>query len=252
MKKNIVIFHKHLTKYYATMKIKVLKMFFYLCAFLSVYLYTYLCICHLSVYLSSYLGAWVLRPFSQVRLCVTQWTVACQAPLSMGFSRQGYWSGLPCPPPGDLSNPGIKPTFLSSPALTGVFFTTSAAWEALDYTYGSGQSTLFLFLGKAWRWNRKRRSAAWRLPGLTFSETSLQDDHSLWLLLASMKTFFGLWSLAPESFGSALDHSVGRRVTSCLDSSNSPENIWPLMLLSRNTGRRRERERKRGGMCIEK
>ena len=38
-----------------------------------------------------------------------QWTVACQAPLSMGFPRQEYWSGLPFPPPGDLPNPGIKP-----------------------------------------------------------------------------------------------------------------------------------------------
>ena len=46
------------------------------------------------------------------KLCptlVTPWTVACQAPLSMRFSRQEYWNGLPCPPPGDLPNPGIKP-----------------------------------------------------------------------------------------------------------------------------------------------
>jgi len=43
---------------------------------------------------------------------VTPRTVDCQAPLSMGFSRQEYWSGLPCPPPEDLPNPGIKPTFL--------------------------------------------------------------------------------------------------------------------------------------------
>ena len=42
----------------------------------------------------------------------TPWTVACQAPLSMEFSRQEYWSGLPCPPPGDLPNPGIEPTSL--------------------------------------------------------------------------------------------------------------------------------------------
>ena len=41
--------------------------------------------------------------------CVTPWTVARQAPLSMGFSRQEYWSGLPCPSPGDLPNPGIQP-----------------------------------------------------------------------------------------------------------------------------------------------
>ena len=50
--------------------------------------------------------------------------------LSMGFSRQESWSGLPCPPPGDLPHPGIEPTSLSSPALAGGFFTTSATWEA--------------------------------------------------------------------------------------------------------------------------
>ena len=60
----------------------------------------------------------------------TLWTVACQAPLSMGFSRQEYWSRLPCPPPGDLPDPGIEPMSLMSPALAGGFFTTSATWEA--------------------------------------------------------------------------------------------------------------------------
>ena len=50
---------------------------------------------------------------------VTPWTVACQAPLSIGFSWQEYWSGLPFPPPGDLPDPGIK---LRSPALAGRFF----------------------------------------------------------------------------------------------------------------------------------
>ena len=52
--------------------------------------------------------------FSRVRRFVTPWTVAHQAPLSMGFSRQEYWSGLPCPPPGDLPEPGI--TFLPKPS----------------------------------------------------------------------------------------------------------------------------------------
>ena len=47
----------------------------------------------------------------------------------MGFSRQEYWGGLPCPPPGDLPDPGIKPESLMSPALAGGFFTTSATWE---------------------------------------------------------------------------------------------------------------------------
>ena len=68
--------------------------------------------------------------FSHVQHFVTPWTGACQAPLSMGFSRQEYWSGLPCPPPGDLPNPGIEPPSLKSPALAGRFFTTSATWEA--------------------------------------------------------------------------------------------------------------------------
>ena len=52
-----------------------------------------------------------------VRLFATLWTVARQAPLFMGFSRQEYWSGLPCPPPGHLPNPGIKPVSPASPAL---------------------------------------------------------------------------------------------------------------------------------------
>ena len=52
------------------------------------------------------------------------WTGARQAPLSMGFSRQKYWSGLPFPPPGDLPDPGIEPVSLMSPALGGGFFAT--------------------------------------------------------------------------------------------------------------------------------
>ena len=54
---------------------------------------------------------------SCVQLFATLWTAACQTPLSMGFSRQEYWSGLPCRPPGNLPNPGIKPVSLISPAL---------------------------------------------------------------------------------------------------------------------------------------
>ena len=52
-----------------------------------------------------------------------------QSPLSMGFSRQEYWRGLPCPSPGDLSDPGIEPMSLTSPALVDGFFTTSTTWE---------------------------------------------------------------------------------------------------------------------------
>ena len=68
---------------------------------------------------------------SCVRFFVTPWTVAHQAPLSMGFSRQDYWSGLPFPSPGDLPSPGVKPISLVSPALEGGFFTTGGTWEVL-------------------------------------------------------------------------------------------------------------------------
>ena len=72
-----------------------------------------------------------LNCFSCVQLFVTLWIVA-KAPLSMRFSRQEYWSGLPCPPPGDLPDPGIEPSSLKFLALAGGFFTTSATWEAQD------------------------------------------------------------------------------------------------------------------------
>ena len=72
----------------------------------------------------------MLSRFSCVRLFVTLWTIARQAPLSTGVSKQQYWSGLPRPPPGNLPDPGIEPESLTSPALAGGFFTTSAPWEA--------------------------------------------------------------------------------------------------------------------------
>ena len=76
----------------------------------------------------------VLSHFSLVRLFVTPWTVAYQAPLSMGFSRQEYWRGLPCPPPGHLPNPGIELASLRSSALAGRSFTAHATWE-VQYMY---------------------------------------------------------------------------------------------------------------------
>ena len=66
--------------------------------------------------------------FSRVWLFAAPWTVASQAPLSMGFLKQEYWSGLPCLPPGDIPNPGIKPW---SPALQEDFFTT---WATKEYS----------------------------------------------------------------------------------------------------------------------
>ena len=64
---------------------------------------------------------WCTQSFSHALFSVTPWTVARQAPLSMGFSRREHWSGLPFPSPGDLPSPMIKPM---SPAVAGRFFTT--------------------------------------------------------------------------------------------------------------------------------
>ena len=77
----------------------------------------------------------VLSRFSPVRLFVTPWIATHQPSLSMGILMQEYWSGLPCPPPGDLPNPGIEPESLMSPALAGRFFTTSATWKAPLITF---------------------------------------------------------------------------------------------------------------------
>ena len=84
---------------------------------------------------------WVLGHFSHVRLFanIVWWTIACQAPLSMGLPRQEYWSGLPFPSPGDLPHPGIEPTSLMSPTLVDGLFTTSATREAHH---------------KDWRWTK--------------------------------------------------------------------------------------------------
>ena len=67
---------------------------------------------------------------SRVQVFATPWTVACQAPLSMKFSRQDCWSGLPFPSSGDLPNPGIEPPSLVSPTLAGRFFTSRVTREA--------------------------------------------------------------------------------------------------------------------------
>ena len=81
-------------------------------------------------YIKAFVRACVLSLFSCVRLFETPWTVAHQASLSMGFPRQEYLRGLPCPPPRDLPNPEIESESLMFPALAGEFFITSATWEA--------------------------------------------------------------------------------------------------------------------------
>ena len=76
-----------------------------------------------------------VHSLSHVPLFATSQTVAHQAPLSMGFSRQDYWSGVPFPTPGALPHPGIEPRSLVFPALAGRFFTTEPPGKPSKYTY---------------------------------------------------------------------------------------------------------------------
>ena len=87
----------------------------------------------LPYFVSSWYGTFNSAPvyFSCVWPSMTLWTAALQAPLSMEFSRQEHWSGLPCPTPGDLPNPGIERMSLMSPTLAGGFFTTE--WDLVHY-----------------------------------------------------------------------------------------------------------------------
>ena len=91
----------------------------------------------------------MLSRFSCVRLFETLWTVAHQAPLSMGFSRQEYWSGLPCPPPGDLPDLGKEIASLPFPELAGECITTSTTWEA-QYNVACDYILIFKKLISLW------------------------------------------------------------------------------------------------------
>ena len=85
-----------------------------------------------SAYITSMQRECMLSCFRHVWLFASLWTKAHQTPLFMEFSRQEYWSGLPCLPPGNLPNPGIKLASLMSSVLAGKSFTTSATWECLS------------------------------------------------------------------------------------------------------------------------
>ena len=88
------------------------------------------CPVHWQMFGSIYGYACMLGHFSHVQLCGTLWTIACQGPLSMGFSTQEYWSGLPCPSPGDLPDPGIEPVSLMFPTLARHYVSCLLHWLA--------------------------------------------------------------------------------------------------------------------------
>ena len=112
------------------------------------------------------------------------WTVAHQAPLFMGLSRQEYWSGLPCPPPRDPSHPWIELVSLRSPALAGEFFTTSATCEAHIYSHKitKAQPSTTVQL-PAWKETEEERGLL-RAENLSVSfsrrNTAIQREFKLW------------------------------------------------------------------------
>ena len=130
-------------------------------------------------------------------LFVTPWTVVLQAPLSMGFPRQEWWSGWPFPSPGDPPDPGIEPASLMSPALIGGFFTTSAAWD-LEYCIMilTMLSTSQSILGTSWNlriekwlwWEAfflkvEETGYIWRqIPGASASSLSHEDSIPCWVV----------------------------------------------------------------------
>ena len=106
---------------------------------------------------------------NHVQLCATLWTVACWSPPSMGFSRQGNWSGSPCPPPGDLFHPGTEPESLKPLGLTGRFFTATTAFALYICTVGLLCCVCLWYkhaLYSELKWgNRKNKLELWAVVG---------------------------------------------------------------------------------------
>ena len=130
----------------------------------------------------------MLSSFSHIQLFVNLWTTVCQAPLSKGFSRQEYWSRLPCPPPGDLPYPGTEPASLGFPTLADRFFTTSTSWEAQEWIQNYFQSswrlrtTLEGQTTKFSNWHVSIRKHMSVIPKINFSSYSLSKLlSSLWI-----------------------------------------------------------------------
>ena len=111
----------------------------------------------------SVLGVCVLSRFSCVRFFGTLWAIAHEAPLSVGFSWPEHWSGLPCPPPENLTDPGIKLASLVSPALAGRLFTIGAT-RCLRLNAGPGLGGVGLSPSTVASWLHCTRS----LPSLGF------------------------------------------------------------------------------------
>ena len=157
-------------------------------------------------------------------LFVTPWTVAHQAPLCREFSRQEYWSGLPFPIPGDLPNPGIKPTSLSSPVLAGWLFTNCTTLEAPScLLYSPIQSLLYLLFSSVALFIYLFLIEGWLLYSIMLVSTKHQHESAISLPM-SLPTSTSLPPSSP-SHPSRLLPSLG------LSSLSQTENSHWLSIL---------------------
>ena len=123
IKKNVAFYHT----YDVAIRHFKHKISLYIHVWLYIHVYIYMCVC-------IFMCVHVLSRFSRVWLYVILWTAACQAPLSVGFSGEEYWSGMLCPPPVDHPDPGTEPVSLTFLALAGRFSTTNTTCET-QYMY---------------------------------------------------------------------------------------------------------------------
>ena len=133
----------------------------------------------------------MLSCFSCVWLFVTLWTVPRQAHQSKGLSRQEHWSGLPCPPPGDIPNPGIEPASLKFAPLVGRLLTTSTTWEAL---------TIYCLWSIAWATIMKGLPPAFSVSlGIKINTNTLQNELTKLASFDSQEYYkFKFWAVKAE------------------------------------------------------
>ena len=158
---------------------------------MSVYMFTYMCVCVCVCVLAR------ARMLSHIWLFVTPWTVAHQAPLSMGFPRQEYWSGLPFSSPGTLPDPGIEPTSLVSPALAGRFFTINPTAKPIFYIYRERRRERGRMLVLWLSLNLKRRSYP-SLKDLSYVHKK-SGKVKKWKSLSHVHLFLTSWTVARQA-----------------------------------------------------
>ena len=129
----------------------------------------------------------MLNHFSRVQLFVMLWTLICQAPLSVGFSRQEYWSGLQCPPPGDLLDRRTEPVSLRSPALASRFSAVSTSshalarwkrWRGQIFHLCQWRDDFMVSGQKRWIWTTKSITQSWKLELKTWGKCSQRLCHT--------------------------------------------------------------------------